>query len=163
MNEGLDDGDFGTRGIVAGCTVAKRNCSVTVEAPGRVGSRRVGDGVGGNTDNIEVGVLVTCAHRSEEFLYVVHSVVWVAPGAHQDSLEAGNVSRGRLGDLVEAEASFGLHGTICGHPHLGGAAGGGDHEVVAHEVQLVFLSGLLYVDLHVVPVVDLLLNVLIYL
>ena len=134
MNKCLDDGNFSTRGVVARCTVSKRNSSVTVEAPGRVGSRRVGEGVGRNTNNSELGVLVTSAHRSEELLNVVHHVVWVAPGTHQDSSEAGNVSRGRLGDLVEAEASFGFHGTVRGHPHLCGAGGGGDHEVVAHEM-----------------------------
>ena len=82
MDEGLNSGNFGTSGIVARCTVAKRNCSITKESPGRVGSRRVGKGVQGNADNSEVGVLVTGAHGSEEFLNVLHSVVGVAPGSH---------------------------------------------------------------------------------
>ena len=82
MNKCMDDGDFSTRGVVAGCTVSKRNSSVTVEAPGRVGSRRVGEGVGRNTNNSEVGVLVTSAHRSKELFNVIHCIVRVAPGAH---------------------------------------------------------------------------------
>ena len=64
-----------------------------------------------------------------------------------------------MGDLVEPEAGFSSHGAVSGHSNLGGAAGGGNHKVVAHKVKLIFLSGVFYVDLHVVPIVDLFLNV----
>ena len=143
MNEGLDNSDLRARGVVSRRTVAKGDGAVTVEVPGGVGSRRCGEGVGRNTDNSEERVFVTSAHRSEKLLDVVHSVVRMTPGAHKDSSEAGNVSGGRLGDLVEAEASFGFHGAVSSHPHLCVAAGGGDHEVVANKMKLIILPGLL--------------------
>ena len=66
-----------------------------------------------------------------------------------------------MGDLVEAEAGFSSYGAVSGRSNLGRATGGGNHKVVAHKVQLIFLSGVLYVHLHLVPVVDLFLNVFI--
>ena len=68
-----------------------------------------------------------------------------------------------MGDLVEAEASLGAHGTVRGHSHLGGGAGCGYYKVVAHKMQLIFLPGFFDVDLDIVPIVDLSLNVFIYL
>ena len=62
VDEHLDCGNFGTSCIIAGCAVAKGDCTVSEEIPGRVGSRWAGEGVGGNTDNSEVGVLVAGAH-----------------------------------------------------------------------------------------------------
>ena len=56
-------------------------------------------------------------------LDVIDGVLWVAPGVHEDAPEAGEVSRGRLGDLIEAEAEFRAHGTVRDHPHFGGSAG----------------------------------------
>ena len=84
LDEGLNRGNFGTSGIVARGTVTKWNCSITEESPGRGGSRRVGEGVRvrGDADNPEVGVLVAGVHGSEEFLYVVYSVVGVTTGSH---------------------------------------------------------------------------------
>ena len=67
---------------VAGGTVAKRNCLVTEESPGGGGSQRVGEGVRGDADNPEVGVLVAGTHVSEEFLNVVHNIVGMTPGSH---------------------------------------------------------------------------------
>ena len=68
-----------------------------------------------------------------------------------------------MSDHVEAEASFGAHGTIHSHPHLGRGTGGGDYEVVTHKVQLISLPGYFDVNLEVVFVVDLLQHVLVYL
>ena len=78
-------------------------------------------------------------------------------------MEAGDVSRGRLSDLVKAEASLGAHRAVCSHSHLGRGAGGGNYKVITHKMQLIFLPGLLEVDLYLIPVVDLFLYVLIYL
>ena len=68
-----------------------------------------------------------------------------------------------MGDLIEAEAGLGAHGTVCHHPHLGRGAGGGYCKVVTHEMQLVCLPGLFDLDLDVLPVVDLFLNIFIHL
>ena len=68
-----------------------------------------------------------------------------------------------MGDLIEAEAGLGAHGTVCSHYHLGRGAGGGYYKVVTHKMQLICLPGFFYVDLDVVPVVDLFLNIFIHL
>ena len=70
---------------------------------------------------------------------------------------------GRLGDLIKAEAGCGAHGTVCSHSHLGGGAGGSYYKVVTHKVQLVCLPGFFDIDLDLVPVVDLFLNIFVYL
>ena len=36
----------------------------------------------------------------------------VTPGTHKNSSEAGDVSRGRLGDVVEAEAGLSTHRAV---------------------------------------------------
>ena len=41
---------------------------------------------------------------------------------YEDTSEAGDVPRGRLGEVIEAEAGFCAHGAIGGHSHFGGAA-----------------------------------------
>ena len=82
LDEGLNRGNFGTSGIIAGGTVTKWNYSVTEVSPGGVGSRWIGEGVQGDADNSEVGVLVTGAHGSEEFFYFIDSVVRMTPGPH---------------------------------------------------------------------------------
>ena len=58
MDECLDCGNFGTSCVIARCAVAKGDCTVLEEIPGRVGSRCAGEGVRGNADYPEVGVLV---------------------------------------------------------------------------------------------------------
>ena len=58
-------------------------------------------------------------HRSEELLDVVHSIVMMVPGANQDSLEAGDISRGGLGDLIEAETSFSAIKAVGSHSYFG--------------------------------------------
>ena len=82
-----------------------------------------GEGVIGDAHNSEEQVLVSGEHRPEELCDVIDCIVGVTPGAHEDAPEAGNVSRGRLSDVIEAEARFCGHGTVCGHPHFGGSAG----------------------------------------
>ena len=82
---------------------------------------------------------------------------------HEDSSEAGDVSRGRLSDVIEAVARLGAHGAVSGHSHLGRGAGAGYNKVVSHKVKLVFLPVVLRVDLHVVSVINLLLDVLVHL
>ena len=62
VDERLDPGNFGTSCVIAGCAVAKGDRTVLEEIPGRVGSRWAGEGVGGNADNSEVGVLVAGVH-----------------------------------------------------------------------------------------------------
>ena len=54
VDERLDRGNFGTSCIIAGCAVAKGDCTVLEKIPGRVGSRWAGEGVGRNADNSEV-------------------------------------------------------------------------------------------------------------
>ena len=81
-----------TSGVITGGAVSKGNCAVSEKIPGRVGSGWAGEGVGGNTDYSEVGVLVTGEHRSKELLDVVHCIVRVAPGVHYNSMEAGELS-----------------------------------------------------------------------
>ena len=68
-----------------------------------------------------------------------------------------------MGDLIEAEASLGAHGIVCRHSHLGRGAGGRYYKNVTHKMQLICLPGFFNVDLDVVSVVDLFLNVFIYL
>ena len=82
LDEGLNCGNFGPGGIITGGTVTKWNCSVTEVSPGWVGSRWVGEGVRGNADDSEVGVLVTGAHGSEELFNIIDSIVRMTPGPH---------------------------------------------------------------------------------
>ena len=51
-------------------------------------------------------------------------------------MEAGDVSRGRLSDLVKAEAGLSVHRTVCSYSHLGGGAVGGYYKVITHKMQL---------------------------
>ena len=82
VDERFDCGNFGEGGVVARGTVAKGDCSVMEEIPGRIRCGWGGEGVGRNTDYSEVGVLVTGAHRPKEFLDVVYCIVEVAPGTY---------------------------------------------------------------------------------
>ena len=66
-----------------------------------------------------------------------------------------------MGNIIEAEAGLGFHGAVRGHPNLGGAAGGRNYEIISHKVQLIVFPGVFYSDLHVVPVIDLFLHVLV--
>ena len=82
---------------------------------------------------------------------------------HEDAIEAGDVSRGRLGDVIEAEARFRAHGAVRGHPHFGGGAGVRNNKIIHNEVELMVVSVFVGVDFHVVTVADLLLDVLVHL
>ena len=113
--------------------------------------------------NPEERVLVRSEHGPEELHDVIDCIVRVTSGVHEDSSEAGDVSRGRLSDVIEAVAGLGAHGAVSGHSHLGRGAGAGYNKVVSHKVKLVFLPVVLRVDLHVVSVINLLLDVLVYL
>ena len=83
MDECLDCSDLGTGSIISGGTVSKGHGSFSVEDPGRERSRRRGEGVGGNTNNPEIGVLVTGAHRPEELLDAIDWVERVVSGANK--------------------------------------------------------------------------------
>ena len=87
----------------------------------------------------------------------------VIPGAHDDSFEAGDVSRGRLSDVIEAEAGFCAHRGVGSYYHFGRGAGAGDNKVVSNTVELVIFSVILRVDLYVVTIVNLLLDVFVHL
>ena len=88
----------------------------------------------------------------------------MASGVEQNAPETGYVSRSWLRDLVQAEARFGAHGAVSRHPHFGGGAGERYHEVVAHEVKLMLVPpSFVEVGFHVVAVVHLLPDVLVYL
>ena len=67
----------------------------------------------------------------------------MTPGAHEDSNEAGNVSRGRLSNVIEAEAGFCTHKAIGGHSHFGGGASALDNKVVSNKVELMMFSVIL--------------------
>ena len=82
MNEGLDHSYLGAGSIVTGGTISEGNSRISVVDPGRVGRRGRGEGVGGNADYPEEGVLVAGAHPSEELLDVINGVEWMASGAH---------------------------------------------------------------------------------
>ena len=56
--------------------------AISVGGPGGFGRRGRGEGVEGDADYPEEGVLVLEAYRSEELLDVVDGVEWMAPGAH---------------------------------------------------------------------------------
>ena len=64
----------------------------------------------------------------------------------------GNITQGRLSNVVEAQSGFGVHGAMGGHPHPGGSTGVGYHEVVGYKVELMFLLVVYRVHLHVVPI-----------
>ena len=52
----------------------------------------------------------------KEFLDVVDRIKVVTSGTQENATEAGNVSGGRLSNIIEAEARFRAHGTVCSHP-----------------------------------------------
>ena len=62
VDECLNLGNFGTSCVITGYAVAKGDCMVSEETPGRVRSRWTGEGVGGSADNSEVGVGIAGAH-----------------------------------------------------------------------------------------------------
>ena len=62
MNERLDCGNLGTRGVVYRGTVSKGNGLFSEVDPGGVGSRRRGEGVGRDAYNSEEGMIVRGAH-----------------------------------------------------------------------------------------------------
>ena len=62
MDECLDHSYLGAGSIVTGGTVSKGNSMISVVDPGRVGRRGRGEGVGGNVDYPEEGVLITGPH-----------------------------------------------------------------------------------------------------
>ena len=82
MDECLDHSYLGAGSIVTGGTISEGNSTISVVDPGRVGRRRRGEGVGGDADYPEEGVLVAGAHRPEELLDVVDGVEWMASGTH---------------------------------------------------------------------------------
>ena len=43
---------------------------------------------------------------------------------HEDSTDAWNVSGGRFGDIIEAEARFRMYGNVFSHPDFGGGTDG---------------------------------------
>ena len=150
LNECLDHGNLCTACLVPGRTVAKRDSSISKVSPDGVGSRCAGERVIGNTYNPEERVFFRGEHGPEELHDVIDCIMGLAPGAHEDSSEAGGVSRGRLRDVIEAEARLGAHGVVGGHPHLGRGAGAGYNKVVSPKVKLVVFPVVLRVDLHVV-------------
>ena len=77
-------------------SVLERNGLVSVVDPGWVGSRWRGEEVGGNTNNLEVVVLVTGAYRSEELLDVIYCIEWEPSEANLKSSKAGYISRSWL-------------------------------------------------------------------
>ena len=163
LDECLDCGNFCTGCIIVGRTVAERDGSISKVSPGGVGSRCAGERVIGNTYDPEERVLFSGEHRPEELHDVIDCIVRVTPGAHEDSSEAGDVSWGRLSDVIEAEAGLGAHGAVSGHSHLGRGAGAGYNKVVSRKVKLVIFPVVLRVDLRVISVIYLLLDVLVHL
>ena len=111
--------------------------------PGGVGRRRGGEGVGWDTHDSEKEVLVRGEHRTKAFFYVICCIQVMAPGANEDSSEAGNVSRTRLCYIIETQTRF---GTICHHLNLGGRAGCRNNKIVTYEMKLELLPGLVGVD-----------------
>ena len=99
----------------------------------------------------------------EELLDVLDGIKDVTSGMQEDSTEARNVSRGRFGDIIETEARFGTHGTVCGHSDFGGGTGGCNNEIVTNKMKLVLLAGFVNVNEDVVPIVHLLPDVFIHL
>ena len=89
FDECLEGRDLWAGCIVSWCTVSKGDCAVSKISPGRVWSRGAGEGVGWNTDNPEVGVLVAGGYRSEELLNVVDGVVGVESGSIRMPLRLG--------------------------------------------------------------------------
>ena len=163
LDECFDLSNFCTSCIIARRAVAKRDDSISKVSPGGVGSRCAEERIIGNTFNPEERVLDSGEYGPEELYDVVDCIVRVTPGTHKNASEAGDVSRGRLGDVIEAEAGLSTHRAVSGHPHLGGGAGVGYNKVVSHKMKLVFLPVVLRVDLHVVSVINLLLDVLVHL
>ena len=98
----------------------------------------------------------------EEFLDVVDLIKVVTSGTQENTVEAGDVSRGRLGNIIEAEARFRAHGTVCSHPDFGRRTGSRNNKIVTNKMELELLSGLVDVDGDVVTIVHLLLDVTIY-
>ena len=80
MDECLDCSNLGTGSVISGGTVSEGYDTVSVEGPGRARSRRREEGVGGDANNPEIGVLVTGAHRPEELLDIIDCVERVASG-----------------------------------------------------------------------------------
>ena len=64
--------------------------------------------------NPEERVLVRSEHGHEELHDVIDCILRVTSGVHEDSSEAGDVSRGRLSDVIEAVAGLGAHGAVSG-------------------------------------------------
>ena len=93
--------------------------------------------------NPEGWVLFSGEYGPEELHDVIDCVVRVTPGVHEDSYEAGNISRGRLSNVIEAEAGFCTHKAIGGHSHFGGGASALDNKVVSNKVELMMFSVIL--------------------
>ena len=163
LNEYLDRSNLCTGCIIAGRTDEERNGSILEVSPGGVGSRCAGERVIGNTYNPEEQVFFSGEHGPEELHDVIDCILRVTPGVHEDSSEAGDVSRGRLSEIIEAEAKLSVHGAVSGHSHLGRGAGAGYNKVVSHKVKLVIFPVVLRVDLHIVSIINLLLDVLVHL
>jgi hypothetical protein len=72
---------FCTGCIIAGRTVAKRDCLIPEISPGRIKSRIAGKEIGGNTHYSEEGVLGRSEHGPEELLNVVYCKMRVTSGA----------------------------------------------------------------------------------
>ena len=89
-------------------------------SPGRVESRSTGKETRWDTHDSEEGVLGRSEDGPEELLNVIHCKTRVTSGAQQNSSHVGNISWGRLGDIVEAEAGLGAHGAVRGHSNFGG-------------------------------------------
>ena len=98
----------------------------------------------------------------EEFLDVVDRIKLVTSGTQENTVEAGDVSGGRLGNIIEAEARFRAHGTVCSHPDFSRRTGSRNNKIDANKMELELLSGLVEVDGDVVAIVHLLLDVTIY-
>ena len=56
-----------------------------------------------------------------------------------------------------------MHGAVCGHSNFGGQAGGRHNKIVDYEMELILVPVVLRVNLDIIPIVDLLIDVFIYL
>ena len=110
LDECFDLSNFCTRCIIARRAVAKRDDSISKVSPGGVGSRCAEERIIGNTFNPEERVLDSGEYGPEELHDVVDCIV--TPGTLKNASEAGDVSRGRLGDVIEAEAGLSTHRAV---------------------------------------------------
>ena len=110
----------------------------------------------------KIWILIGDQFRTEELLDVEDGIKVVTSGTHEDATETGNISWGKLDNIVEAEARLGKDGTVCSHPDFGRGTGGWNNKIVTNKMELELLPGLINVDGDVVTIVHLLFDVSIH-